>query len=238
MIYDKAKADANMARQALEENFHDIGTIWHHGGRSTGIYERYYCIYRTRDLWNKPGQFLVQPCARWPRNDPTVMFPDTVYDFSDYKKLWWDFLNVDDREETNYTKLNFSTLATSQRNQQCEWFQNWWTDYGVNRTSIYPIYHENYERKHCDICFENNIVECFHSIYKTVREITVREWDPFHNMNFSLQEYMREHLSWYVLTKVQRQIILGKPMIVQRIYTKACDDIFYKRRKFPNLTIF
>jgi len=238
MIYDKAKADADMARRALEENFHDIGTIWHHGGRSTGIYERYYCIYRTRDLWNRQEHLPVQPCARWPRNDPMVMFPDTVYNFSDYRKLWCDFLNVDDREETHYTKLKFSTLAASQRNQQCEWFQNWWTDYGVNRTAMDPIYHENYERNYCYRCFEHNIGECFHSIYRTVKEMTVKEWDPFHNTNYSLQEHMREHLSWYVLTKVQHQIILGKPMIVRHIYTKACDDIMYKRGRFPDLTVF
>ena len=68
--------------------------------------------------------------------------------------------------------------------------------------------------------------------------MAVKEWDPFHNTNYSLQEYMREHLSWYVLTKVQHQIILGKPMIVRRIYTKACDDIMYKRGRFPDLTVF
>lgn len=166
------------------------------------------------------------------------MFPDTVYDFSDYKKLWWDFMNVDDREETHYTKLKFSTMAASQKNLQCEWFQNWWTDYGVSRTAMDPVYHERYERKYCHRCFEYNIGECFHRIYNTVKEMTVQEWDPFHMTNYSLQEYMREHLEWYVLTKVQHQIILGKPMIVRRIYTKACDDLLYKRNRFPDLTVF
>lgn len=68
--------------------------------------------------------------------------------------------------------------------------------------------------------------------------MTEGEWSPSHNINYSLEEYMREHLEWLVLTKVQYQIVLGKPMIVLRIYTKAWDEHLYKRTRFPELTIF
>jgi len=160
-----------------------------------------------------------------------------VYDFAGYKKLWWDFLNVDDRVETHYIKLKFSAIGTFQRNQQCEWFREWWRDYGVNRTAIDPVYHESYCR-HCDLCFEQNIGECFHPIYKAVKEMANGEWSPFYDENYSLKEYMREHLEWLVLTKVKHQIVLGKPMIVRRIFTKAWDELLYKRNRFPALTMF
>lgn len=155
-----------------------------------------------------------------------------MYDFAGYMKLWWDFLNVDDRKETHYTNLKFSTLKF-QRNQQCKWFKEWWQDYRVNRTAIDPMYHTEYCRKHCNDHFEQNIVESFHSIYKTVKEMTDKEWDPFHVVNYSLQEYMREHLEWLVLTKIKHQIVLAKPMTVRRIYTKAWDGLLYKRNRFP-----
>lgn len=88
MVYDKARRNVEVARITLEKNFHDIPTIWYHGGKDTGIYESHVCIYRTRDLWGEPGHGKVHPVARWPRNEPYIMFPDTVYDLSDYKKLW------------------------------------------------------------------------------------------------------------------------------------------------------
>lgn len=107
MIYDKARRNAELARKALEQNFHDIATIWQHGGKDTGIYERHVCIYRTRDLWNEPGHLKTHMAARWAINDPMIMFPDIVFDFSDYKRLWWQFLNVDDQTKTHYTRLKF-----------------------------------------------------------------------------------------------------------------------------------
>lgn len=55
--------------------------------------------------------------------------------------------------------------------------------------------------------------------------MTVGKWLPFHDENYSLKEYMKEHLEWLVLTKVKHQIVLGKPMIVCRIFTKAWDEL-------------
>ena len=99
----------------------------------------------------------TQTSALWPGGDLKLIFPDTMYGFAAYKKLWWDFLTVDDKEETHYTKLKSSTMGLMQRNQQCEWLQNRWTDFGVNRTTMDPLYHESHCRFHCDICFERNI---------------------------------------------------------------------------------
>ena len=69
----------------------------------------------------------------------------------------------------------------------------------------------------------------------TEGECTTYRSSPYNN---SLEEYMREHMEWLVLTKVQYQIILGKPMIVHKIYTKAWDEMSYKRGRFPKLTVF
>lgn len=62
------------------------------------------------------------------------------------------------------------------------------------------------------------------------------EWSTFYN--HSLKEYMSGHYEWLVLTKVKYQIVLGKPMIVRRIFTKAWDELLYKRNRFPEITIF
>ena len=139
MIYDKERRDAGIAQRALEQKFHDIATIQYHGGANTGIYERYVCIYRTRDLWNKPEHVRTQPAARLPRNDSKIIFPYRVYNFADYKQLWLDFLNVDDKVRTHYTKLKFSTIGHYQGYRQCKWFRYWWTDYGVSRTAMDPV---------------------------------------------------------------------------------------------------
>jgi len=36
----------------------------------------------------------------WPENDPNLIFPNTIYNFARYKKLWWDILNVVGRNGT------------------------------------------------------------------------------------------------------------------------------------------
>jgi len=180
----------------------------------------------------------TQTSALWPGGCPKLIFLDTVYDFAAYKQLWWDFLNVDDKEETHYTKLKFSTTRIMQRNQKCDWIQKWWVDYSVNKTTMDPHYHEAYHKFHCDICFKYNILDCFHIPYKTVKEMTVGEWSPFHNENKTLKEYMSCHYEWLVLTKVKHQIILGKPMIIWRIFTKAWDELLYKKHRFPGITVF
>jgi len=84
-----------------------------------------------------------------------------------------------------------------------------------------PVYHESYYRLHCDICFEHNIPDYFHIPYKTVKEMIVDEWSPFHDDNKTLREYMSCRYEWLVLIKVKHQIILVKSMIIRRIFTKS-----------------
>jgi len=52
--------------------------------------------------------------------------------------------------------------------------------------------------------------------------MTEGEWSTYKSYpyNNSLEEYMREHMEWLVLTEVQYQIVLGKLMIVHGIYIK------------------
>lgn len=44
-----------------------------------------------------------------------------------------------------------------------------------------------------------------HPAYNTIKEMTEREWTTYMSSpyNKSLEEYMREHMEWLVLTKVQ-----------------------------------
>jgi len=44
MIYIKSKRDALYAKDALQRDFHDISSIWCHGGIRRGIYEKYFYI--------------------------------------------------------------------------------------------------------------------------------------------------------------------------------------------------
>ena len=55
------------------------------------------------------------------------------------------------------------------------------------------------------------------------------------NSVFEFQKSM--HLQWLVLTKLKHQIILNKPIIVRRIYTKAWDDHIYPNLRFPGIKI-
>lgn len=99
MIYIKSKREALYAEDALQRDFHYITGIWCHGGIFCGIYEKYFCINRTRNLaWPMP----TQTSTLWPGGDPKLIFLDRVYDFVAYKQLWWDLLNVDENEETHY----------------------------------------------------------------------------------------------------------------------------------------
>ena len=52
-----------------------------------------------------------------------------------------------------------------------------------------------------------------------------------------LKSYMEMHHQWLVMTKIKHQIILNKPMIVRRIYTKAWDDEFYGKIRYVDATI-
>lgn len=229
MVYTKSRTDALLAEDALKSDFHDITMIWSHGGNQRGNYNRYFSINRTRNIF---WPMKTHDAALWPGGDPKLIFPDTIYDLAGYKKLWWGFLNIGGKDETHYIKLKFGTTGIMQRNQQCDWLQTWWTDYGVNKTAFDPVYRESYSRFKCDICFEHNIPDCFHSPYNNVKEMLQI------SDNETLREYMTRHYEWLVLTKIKHQIVLNKPMIVRRIFTKAWDENLYKKFRFPEITVF
>ena len=86
-----------------------------------------------------------------------------------------------------------------------------------------PVWHEQYYKTHCNVCNHQKLVECTHPPYITVKEMIEGELTTYRSSpyNNSLEEYMKEHMEWLVLTKVQYQIVLVKAMIVCRIYTKA-----------------
>lgn len=82
MIYTKEKREALFVEDALQKEFHDISGIWHHGRVRKGIYEKYFCIHRTRNL---ESSWLTHNATVWPKGDPNIIFPDRVYDFAGYK---------------------------------------------------------------------------------------------------------------------------------------------------------
>ena len=85
-----------------------------------------------------------------------------------------------------------------------------------------PVEHEKYCKNLCIPCIEQCKIDYNHPIYNTVKQMTEGEWSTYKSYpyNNSLEEYMREHMEWLVLTEVQYQIVLGKLMIVHGIYIK------------------
>ena len=93
-------------------------------------------------------------------------------------------------------------------NLQCDWLQDWWNDYGVNRTAIDPMFYESYFQNECTWCIENGIGECFHTPCQTVRDLRHLQDTEI------LNQFMRQHNQWLVMTKIKHQVVLNKPMIV------------------------
>jgi len=146
-----------------------------------------------------------------PYFDWLIVYTDDVF--------WWEFLNLDDKVKTYYTRLRFSAIGHFQRFRQCKWFKDWWTDYGMNRTAMDPIEHEKYCKNLCRPCIEQCSTDFNHPTYNTIKQMTEGEWSVYKSSlyNNSLEEHMREHMEWLVLTKVQYQIVLGKSMIFRKI---------------------
>ena len=97
-----------------------------------------------------------------------------------------------------------------QRNRQSQWLQEW-SDFGVNKIAMDPVYHESYFQNHFNFCFKHNIVECFHTPCKTVKDL---EDIPEHTI---LDEFMSRHHEWLIMTNIKHQYVLNKLMIVRPI---------------------
>lgn len=223
MVYSRSMAAAYQGKESLRSDFHDLNMIWSEGGDIRRVYHKYFCINRPR---NTHWPIMTNNAALCPRNDPNLIFPDTIYNFEGYKKLWWDILNVDGKNETHHTKLKFGSTGAMQRNQQCDWLQDWWINYGVNKTTIDHVYYESYSKMQVNLCFENNNFDCFHIPCKIVRDI-------HHLSKYEiLDQCMTRHYEWLVMTRIKHQIVLNKPMIVRRIYTMHGMNICIKNSVF------
>ena len=228
MMYNHSMAASEEAERSLSQDFWDLSVICTGGDDRTKIYYKSCVINRVRKL----GSYTHGKFTSWPHDDPKLLFPDTVYNFAGYERLWWDLLNKDGPEETHYTKLKFAPTWINSREPNVPWLSNWWFHYGVSPFSMDPNYYEVYCRRSCDDC-NAKYGECFHYPCDTVGKITELEYKMTHPI---LKSYMQMHYQWLVMTKIKHQIVLNKPMIVRRIYTKAWDDEFYPLR-YPGIKI-
>jgi len=71
---------SNLADEELREFFHDIILIWNEGRNRTKTFHKYYTTNRTRYPKHPPR-------IMWPQKDPSLAFPDTIYNFQGYKDL-------------------------------------------------------------------------------------------------------------------------------------------------------
>ena len=135
MVYERSMISPHLAEENLSKNFHDISVIWIEGRNQRRVYHKYSAINRTRvPTWHDMPEM-------WPQGNLSIIFPDTIYNFHDYKKLWWDIMNKDGKNETHYTKVKFGATWDMQGNQQPEWLQDWWKDFGLNETAMDPIFY-------------------------------------------------------------------------------------------------
>ena len=135
-------------------------------------------------------------------------------------------MNKDGKNETHYTKIKFGAVQIMQNCRQPTWLQDWWKDFGLNATTMDPTFYENWYQSRCDTCEED---ECDHLPFPNARAL-LRVDDTL-----MLKQHMMQHNYWLVMTKIKHQIILNKPMIVRRIYTKAWDENY--KYIFPGIKI-
>ena len=135
-------------------------------------------------------------------------------------------MNKDGKGETHYTKIKFGLVHLMQNYRQKSWLQDWWRDYGLNATAMDPTFYENWYQSRCDIC---DCEEFDHLPFSNV--INLLQADD----TLILKQHMVQHNEWFFMTKIKHQIVLNKPMIVRRIYTKAWDANY--KLCFPGIQI-
>ena len=59
---------------------------------------------------------------------------------------------VDGKNETHYTRVKFGATGTTQRQRQGEWLQQWWDDFGLNKTAMDPLFFQRDFQYECDTC--------------------------------------------------------------------------------------
>ena len=91
-----------------------------------------------------------------------------------------------------------------------------------------PLFFQREFQYECDIC--GFLTECWHSPCKTAGDVNNYQDSQI------LGYFMKRQHEWLVMTKTKHQIILRKPMIVRRIYTKAWDSCRYSQIRFPRAT--
>jgi hypothetical protein len=95
-IIVRTTQNAVEAQDALTNNFHDIDLIWDIRG-NLGNNQQYFCLNRPRLLYH------------WPERNPEIYFPNSDYNYSSYKELWWNFI----QQEEFLTLTKFGNINTA-----------------------------------------------------------------------------------------------------------------------------
>lgn len=128
MMYSHSMAASHEAERSLSKDFWDLYVISTGGSDRSKEYYKSFVINRVRKI----GPYIHGKFTSWPHDDPKLLFPDTVYNFAGYERLWWDLLNKDGPEETHYTKLKFAPTWINEKESKIPWLTNWWHHYGVS----------------------------------------------------------------------------------------------------------
>lgn len=79
LVTSRASQKAEEAQDALANTFHDIDLIWDIRNNQ-GFKQKHFCIQRPRLLYH------------WTERNQALYFPNSDYNYSHYKMLWWEFL--------------------------------------------------------------------------------------------------------------------------------------------------
>jgi hypothetical protein len=190
-IITRATQKAYEAQNALSHVFRDIDLIWEiHNDR--GLHQQYFFLHRPRLL------------LHWPERNPNIYFPDSDYDYSHYKYLWWDLLQKED--VLKLVKFGNVNTATARRPPTC--LVEWWEAFGVNKSAI------------------NLELISSMSTLPLHRIKNMYQYGPkYGEILFNL---ILNHFQWVNKTKMFIQMINGQLVILCKRYTKMWNTLTYE----------
>jgi len=179
------------AQSALTKLFHDINLIWDIRDHE-GYHQQYFCLDRPRLI------------SQWLERNAEMIFPETSFNYHDYRNLWWQFA----QNEDIISMVKFGSINTSTARISPIWLIDWWKSFGLNKEETDP-----------------NILNSFTPLYH-VRDLNYQ--GP--NDDEILRIFIMNHHKWGIKSKTILQRINGRLHIVRKIYTKSWDTLQYPER--------
>lgn len=142
--------------------------------------------------------------SQWAEGNAYIIFPETSFNYHNYIKLWWQFVQHEDL----LALIKFGSINTSTAGRPPTWLADWWKDFGLNKEETDP-----------------SIISSFASLHH-VRDLNYQ--GP--NDAEILRMFIMNHHQWGIKSRTILQRINGRLNIVRKIYTKSWDTLRYPER--------